>query len=180
MAVWFTSDHHFGHKRIIELANRPFASVEEMDAEMVRRWNTVVAKGDTVYHLGDFAFDDHANYLPHLNGQKRLILGNHDHSNRVKRAVGWATVDGLLHINVDGQPLVLCHYAMRVWNRSHYGAIQLYGHSHGNLPGDAQSLDVGVDCWSFAPTSLAEIKERLSTQVRRVEPDHHTPREAAA
>ena len=115
-----------------------------------------------------------------LAERARVILGNHDHSNRVKRAVGWATVDGLLHINVDGQPLVLCHYAMRVWNRSHYGAIQLYGHSHGNLPGDAQSLDVGVDCWSFAPTSLAEIKERLSTQVRRVEPDHHTPREAAA
>jgi len=180
MATWFTSDHHFGHKRIIELASRPFVSVEEMDAAMIRRWNAVVAKGDMVYHLGDFAFDDHTKYLPHLNGQKRLVLGNHDHSNRVKKAIGWSTVDSLLHINVDGQPLVLCHYAMRVWNRSHYGAIQLYGHSHGNLPGDSQSIDVGVDCWSFAPVSLLEIKDRLASQPSRTEPDHHIAREVAA
>jgi hypothetical protein len=33
-----------------------------------------------------------------------------------------------------GQPIVLCHYAMRVWNRSHHGAWHLYGHSRGNLP----------------------------------------------
>lgn len=36
---FITSDTHFGHARIIELASRPFASVEEMDAELIRRWN---------------------------------------------------------------------------------------------------------------------------------------------
>jgi hypothetical protein len=29
---------------------------------------------------------------------------------------------------------VLCHYAMRVWNRSHHGAWHLYGHSQGESP----------------------------------------------
>ena len=63
---------------------------------------------------------------------------------------------------VDGQQLVLCHYAMRVWPGQHQGAIQLYGHSHGNLPGTATSCDVGVDCWGFAPVSIEDIKRRLA------------------
>lgn len=174
--VWFTADHHFGHARIIEIAPRPFASVNEMDVEMIRRWNDRVKPGDLVYHLGDFAFGDHNKYLPVLNGQKRLIIGNHDHSNRVKKAKGWATVDGLLCINVQDTPIVLCHYGLRVWNRSHYGALHFYGHSHGSLPGDSQSCDVGVDVWDFRPISLSEIKERLATLRKRGEPDHHTPK----
>ena len=175
MNIWFTADHHFGHKRIIDLANRPFASVEAMDEDMITRWNSVVASGDMVYHLGDFAFTDHTPYLQRLKGQKRLIVGNHDHSNRVKAAIGWATVDSLLHVTMpDKTLLVLCHYAMRVWNRSHHGAIQLYGHSHGNLIGDSQSCDVGVDCWDFAPVSLDTIKFRLAANQARSEPDHHT------
>jgi len=176
MNIWFTSDHHFGHARIIELANRPFASVEDMDQEMIRRWNAVVQHGDTVYHLGDFAFDDHNKYLPHLAGQKRLVLGNHDHSNRVKKAKGWQTIDDLLHVKVLGDvQIVLCHYAMRVWRNSHHGALHFYGHSHGTLAGDNQSLDVGVDCWAFAPVSFQEIAMRLLDQPARSEPDHHNP-----
>jgi calcineurin-like phosphoesterase family protein len=175
MNIWFTADHHFGHKRIIELAGRPFATVEDMDEAMIQRWNDRVAPEDLVYHLGDFAFTDHEPYLDRLKGQKRLILGNHDHADKVKKAQGWSAVDSLLHITVDETPIVLCHYGLRVWNRSHYGALHLYAHSHGNLPGDSQSCDVGVDCWSFAPVTLGEIRARLETQPSRGrEPDHHT------
>src|SRR5262245_34542604 len=173
MAVWFTADHHFGHARIIVLAGRPFASVEEMDEAMVARWNERVASGDLVYHLGDFAFADHNPYLSRLKGQKRLVRGNHDHSSRLKAARGWSTIDDMLLVTVDDTPIVLCHYGLRVWNRSHHGSLHFYGHSHGNLPGDSQCLDVGVDCWNFAPVSLDEIKARLQTLPPRVHPDHH-------
>lgn len=179
MTIWFTSDHHFGHARIIEMAKRPFSSVEEMDEEMIRRWNAVVSRGDLVYHLGDFAFAEHDPYLNRLNGQKHLILGNHDHSNRWKKARGWQTVDELRHIKHEGEapPIVLCHYGLRVWNRSHYGALHFYGHSHGSLPGDHQSCDVGVDCWGFKPVTLDEIKMgRLRFNPKRGEPDHHEAR----
>ena len=56
MSTFFTSDHHFGHAKIIEYCKRPFSSVEEMNQVMIDRWNEVVGPDDHVYHLGDFAF----------------------------------------------------------------------------------------------------------------------------
>ena len=52
--VFFTSDLHLGHANVITYDNRPFSSVEEMDEELIRRWNAKVGKGDVVYVLGDF------------------------------------------------------------------------------------------------------------------------------
>jgi calcineurin-like phosphoesterase family protein len=172
MTVWFTSDQHFGHKRIIELAKRPFASVEEMDMEMIRRWNECVQPGDQVYHLGDFSFADQTKYLPFLAGDKKLIKGNHDHSNRMHKP-GWSSIDDLLSITVDNTNIVLCHYGLRVWRNSGKGDLHFYGHSHGNLPGDRQSCDVGVDVWNFYPVKLDRIKEYLAKLPARTEPDHH-------
>jgi len=83
VAEWFTADTHFGHARVIELARRPFAGLSDMDEALIARWNERIAPGDLVYHLGDFAFADHNRYLPRLAGEKRLIRGNHDHSNRL-------------------------------------------------------------------------------------------------
>jgi len=174
MTCWFTSDTHFGHARILELGRgRPFGSVAEMDEALIERWNRRVSRQDEVFHLGDFAFADHDAYLSRLNGQKRLIRGNHDHSNRVKKATLWQTVDKMLRIERSGIEIVLCHYAMRVWAGSGKGSLQFYGHSHGNLPGDNRSTDVGVDCWEFQPVCIGEIVQRLARQPYRIEPDHH-------
>ena len=69
--------------------------------------------------------------------------------------------------------VVLLHYAMKVWPRSHRGALHFYGHSHGTLPGDSQSVDVGVDCWDFRPVRLDEIRRRLATLPPHRVPDGH-------
>jgi calcineurin-like phosphoesterase family protein len=126
-----------------------------------------VRPDDTVYHLGDFSFAAQHIYLPNLNGTKFLVLGNHDPT-RLKDSGWWADVLGLAEIAEGGEHIVLCHYAMRVWNRSHHGSLHLYGHSHGTLPGDSQSCDVGVDCWDFRPVTLDEIKARLATLPKRL------------
>lgn len=81
MTVWFTSDTHFSHARIIELSNRPFKDVDHMNHEIIRRWNELVSPDDTVYHLGDVALGPKETWKPileSLNGNKILVTGNHD------------------------------------------------------------------------------------------------------
>ena len=54
MTVYFTADTHFSHKNILLYENRPYQSIEEMDNDLIEKWNKTVGKNDTVYHLGDF------------------------------------------------------------------------------------------------------------------------------
>lgn len=178
--LWFTSDTHFGHANIIRYCNRPFASVGQMDEELIRRWNARVQPGDSVWHLGDFsmgAADTVQRYRSRLNGTVHLVWGNHD-KRREEVAALFASVNDLAEITVstrgENHHVVLCHYAMRVWPKSHHGAWQLYGHSHGTLPDDphALGLDVGVDSWDYAPVSVAEIAARMAKKEWRPV-DHH-------
>ena len=37
--VFFTADMHFGHENVIGFDDRPFASADEMDSELIKRWN---------------------------------------------------------------------------------------------------------------------------------------------
>ena len=79
--IFFTSDHHFGHRNIIRFCKRPFNSAIEMDDEMVRRWNEKVTPEDTVYHLGDVGMikpEILHRILNRLHGKICLIKGNHD------------------------------------------------------------------------------------------------------
>lgn len=172
MRTHFTADNHWGHVGIIEMAQRPFAGVEEMDAAMIANWNAVVAPRDDVWHVGDFAHridqKRKATIFGRLHGNKHLVAGNHDDGET--RKLPWGSVSDYKEIVVDGQRIVLFHYACRVWRGMHRGAIQLYGHSHGRLPGTAQSLDVGVDCWNFMPTDLPQIQARLA--MTPDEPEH--------
>lgn len=190
MRTWFTGDTHFGHANVIKYAGRPFDSVEEMDEALVANWNACVQPGDVVYHLGDVAFckpDRALWFLRRLNGQKHWIFGNHDKRLRKEAEIvsqfAWARDLTEIKIGDDKAPdgvqrIVLCHYAMRVWNRSHYGAWQLYGHSHGTLRDDphALQLDVGVDAWDYRPTSYEEIRARMKLKNWRPV-DHHGERE---
>lgn len=173
--AWFSSDFHLGHKNIINYSNRPFAGIQEMDDTIIRNMNAKVQPDDDLYFLGDFCFadlDKGQKYLDRLNGNKYLILGNHDKVGR--RLKGWKEIRDYKEIRVNGQHIVLMHYAMRVWNKSHHGTWQLYGHSHGSLPDDpnALSFDVGVDCHNFQPLSFYDVKRIMSKKFFKPI-DHH-------
>lgn len=160
--IWFTSDHHFNHDNIRTHCNRPFKSVEDMNEALITLWNAVVRPGDIVYHLGDFAWRDAESIIKRLNGEKYLIEGSHDDEAR-KLKKYWRQITPMKIIKVDGQTICMTHCAMRVWERSHYGAWHLFGHSHGFLSSWGKSFDVGVDAHSYCPWSYAQVAERMGT-----------------
>lgn len=164
MAIFFTSDTHFGDHRTLNIHKRPFASVAEMDDELVGNWNAVVGPSDEVWHLGDFArtVGIAAAVLPALNGRKHLLRGNND-PNGIVGLPDWTSVGEYEELQQDGQLLVLCHYAFRTWNGQHRKSVNLHGHSHGRLKSLPRQVDVGVDCWGFRPASLADVLARASS-----------------
>jgi calcineurin-like phosphoesterase family protein len=157
--IFFTSDTHLGHYNIIRYCNRPFQSAEEMDEVIVSNWNKVVNSSDTVYHLGDFAFRDPKLYRERLNGHIVLIRGNHDFKRLNKSNFSlFESVHDLLSIKIENMSIMLCHYAMRVWDKSHFNCWHLYGHSHGTLSEYGKSYDVGVDSNCYTPISFEQLK----------------------
>ncbi len=167
--LFFTSDHHFGHENIIRYCNRPFKNADEMNTELIKRWNEKIPEDADVYHLGDFALcppDQLDEILRQLNGRIHLIIGNHENAAlNAKRGFKWKKEYFELKVEdaecKNGvQRIVLFHYAMRVWRSSFRGTWHLYGHSHGTLPDleNSLSFDIGVDSHNFYPLSYDEVK----------------------
>lgn len=184
MNTWFVSDTHWGHANIIKYSNRPFADVDEMNEALIKNWNAQVKQGDTVWHLGDFAFMPIKNFksvLWRLNGNINVVLGNHDkvitqnHHELIQQG-RIVSIQSYAELKVGGHFIVLFHYGQRVWNKSHHGAIHLYGHSHGSLPPFGLSVDVGVDCKEvtpeYRPVSLDEVVQYMDKR-KSVVVDHH-------
>lgn len=183
--IFITSDEHIGHEQIIELANRPFTSLEEMKETIIERHNKTVPdkRSFLTIHVGDWfwhtlSYEEAEEYIKRLHGRHAFLFGNHDEL-IVNRRGSFATllefikgennVGGghLLHHNKH--KLTLDHFARRVWAGSHKGHWHCYGHSHNGLPGLGKSFDIGVDGHNFTPWSLEEIDYRMSTLTQ-----HHT------
>jgi len=134
MRRFFTSDHHFFHKNILkyEALHRPFYSVDEMNRELILRWNQVVAPTDEVYYLGDLTFDAHSSraqlLLDSLNGTKYLIQGNHDPNHLQECGFKWMkSTDKLSLIDQEGHEderleVLLCHYPYMAYEFLHMNA----------------------------------------------------------
>lgn len=195
--IWFTSDPHFGHGNIIKYCRRPFAPadliqrwidknervpqeyIDQMTEELIARYNARVGHEDIVYILGDFCFAKRdriggfaMSIANRLNGRKIFIPGNHD-PEEVLALPCWEEVTPLKEIRIEGHKVTLCHYAMQVWNKAHHGAYQLFGHSHGNMPGNAQQMDVGVDANDYQPVSFEECLAKMRRLPKWASKDHH-------
>lgn len=157
--VFIISDTHFGHKKIIDFEgkSRPFATIEEHDAELVRRWNAVVGKKDTVWHLGDVLFG--ANSFPilsQLNGVKKLVMGNHDdypvekYLEHFSQIYGAATYRGcaLTHIPI---------HPSQFWRFK----ANLHGHLHSSKLDDPRYINVCAEHQGLAPKLLDNVLNGL-------------------
>lgn len=184
--IFFTSDHHFYHSKILEYSKRDFDSIEQMNNEMIYRWNNVVDNDSTVYHLGDISLGDKKqtkDVLERLNGKIHLIWGNHDRSS-MKNKWRFESIKGLNIIKIPDndtpkgfQQIVLCHTSFQVWIGMHRGSWNLYGHSHGSLKERKgfKSCDVGVDSWDYYPPSYEQLKDKFSNDFYKnyIPIDHH-------
>ena len=187
--IWFTSDLHFGHVNILKFCNRPWETTDEMNADLIKNWNSVVKPDDLVFDLGDFAFASNSKWkdlLSQLNGHHYLMLGNHD----ITRWPGDKTMElfeGVSHqmiLKIDGRTVYLNHYPYLcfggAWRKPENAVYQLFGHTHSgpNCRGtDTDRLvnlfpyqyDVGVDNNNYTPVSWEQVKEIIQKQVEDVE-----------
>lgn len=93
--IYFTSDLHLFHDRVIEYSNRPFTTVAEMHETLIARWNATVPSYGVVYVLGDVGtsnIEKLRSILNRLHGSLILISGNHDASNHAMFKAGFSCV----------------------------------------------------------------------------------------
>lgn len=159
--IYFTSDMHFGHRNIINLCQRPFSSVEEMNNCMIQNWNKTIKNNDEVYILGDVAWGEPDEYLKQLDGKKYLVKGNHD---KIQSSEYLRWIKDYHEFKYIGIRFVLCHYPIEEWNGYFRGSIHLHGHQHNHIPVTAdRRIDVGVDANDFRPVSINKIIEWSNT-----------------
>ncbi len=148
--TWFIGDTHLGHQNILkyEPIARPFNNITEMNEAIVERWNTVVKKHDKVYHLGDFAFGRHNIAIAgQLQGQKRLILGNHDAYPADMYLKYFLSVHGALFWN----KFILTHVPVHPSTLIGRAVGNIHGHTHSKcvmdqLSGEPNNWYYNVSC----------------------------------
>ena len=153
--VWFTSDTHFGSERALKLSRRPIGCVSDMDWGLIREWNSRIAPGDDVFHLGDFG-DPGA--LKWLNGNIRLIPGNYEETEGTDGLVqaGVEILEkSVTYVTPSGMTFGLAHRPSDCLVGTDFS---LFGHIHGRqLVKSWKGLDVGTDGHHFRPVSLSEV-----------------------
>lgn len=167
--------------------------IEIMDDYLIDQINKTVPSDAKLIHVGDFMLGPKkdagsvsmANYRYKVTTYRNkinckwvgMLWGNHDHPESLKGLFEWSGLMGRIELPKHSAELgldkpiciVLAHYAQLVWDESHRGAINLYGHTHSEIEKYADALmperramDIGVDnakkvLNEYRPFSLREI-----------------------
>ena len=156
---YYIADLHFSHQNIIQFDKRPFQSVDQMNADLIKRWNDTVTANDDVYVLGDMFWntDDAPMILEQLHGKIHLIKGNHDKITSDMMHY-FASISGYAEINDNGNHLILCHYPIMFYNHSYSTHCwMLCGHVHNTreTPGSMSGKVNSVTISTASPTIAA-------------------------
>jgi len=181
MKTFLISDTHFGHVNAYKFTNydgspmRPWDSVEEGDAIMIERWNSVVKENDLVYHLGDVAIPRRGlKLVEQLNGRKKLIRGNHDIF-KMKDYTDY--FEDILGTRKMGE-FIISHYPVHRDSIPRWAKANLHGHTHGNnvrkevrnqylpwrkkIEEDPLYLNLSVEKINYTPVDFEEIKAKFA------------------
>jgi calcineurin-like phosphoesterase family protein len=200
--IYFTSDTHYSHKNLVRGTSRwddksrcrDFDTLEQHDNVIVNSINKIVGAEDTLYHLGDWSFGGYENirrFRHRINCLTvHLILGNHDQNieNNIEAFFGdFASISYYKEIEINGNKIVLSHWPMKIWNKSHRGSWQLHGHCHNHLKPDEwwtkskpnerrRTMDVGMDTNNYKPWSYSELEKIMDNLTRHPNGlDNHHP-----
>lgn len=173
--ILFTSDQHFGHRAILQHAGRPFATLADMEDELVTQYEIHVGDDDLVYWLGDCVLGSASRArIARLPGYRILVRGNHDPGPSSIARCFDGVVDRVV-LNIADHPVELSHWPYKDGVREgdkrefpfptrHPGWVLLHGHTHSKARRQGNMIHVGVDAWDFRPVRMAEI-ERLVKEV---------------
>ena len=180
--MFLVSDTHFGHEKTCTVFKRadgsplrPFSCAEEMDEEMVKRWNERVRPRDKVYHLGDVVINRKSlSILERLNGDKILIKGNHD----IFKLEDYAKYFRDIRAYDVKDGMILSHVPIHIDSIERFGT-NVHGHLHANRVmkrtrwGETDQFDeaidpryfnVSVECIDYAPILFEDLKKRIIEQ----------------
>ena len=167
--IYFTSDLHFYHEKIIKHCNRPFTSIDQMNRHLIKNWNSKISVQDKVYILGDLTMKGSAlatDILLQLNGTKHLICGNHDKfvmQPDFDRSL-FVSIQDYKEIDYLNTRFILFHYPIVEWNGFRKGNIHIHGHQHNSADYNFENLikgircyDIGIDANDMSPVSAEDI-----------------------
>ncbi|MDE6502488.1 MAG: metallophosphoesterase [Ruminococcus sp.] len=161
MRTFFMADTHFGDGNIIKYENRPFSCTEEMDNTIIEKWNNTVSEKDKVFLVGDFSaygFEKSREICHKLNGEKFLVMGNHDTENeQYYYHCGFSGVSRypIIYENF----WIISHEPLYINKNMPYANI--FGHVHSNpiySNFSEQSFCVSVERINYTPVEFSEIK----------------------
>jgi calcineurin-like phosphoesterase family protein len=166
--VWFISDTHFFHHNILtfETGRKEFSCLDDMHETIIERWNAHIKPKDIVHHLGDvtFRYDGPFNELmSRLNGEKYLLLGNHDKLQNGSLQRWFQRVDLWSGKRFQKYGFVTSHIPLR-YDQLRNVRINVHGHTHrsivtfeGKIP-DKRYVNVCVENTQYCPVNLDEIR----------------------
>lgn len=168
--IWITSDTHFNHANILNFTDfdgkkvRPFSSVDEMNEIMIERWNECVKSGDKIYHLGDVFFGSKSwieENWSRLNGQKRLIVGNHDDIPYIVNQRMFAKVEMWRMFSEFNLLLTHVPVSISTLNERRFKdrpMTNVHGHIHSNPSPEGPYRCVCVEQTDYRPINIEELK----------------------
>lgn len=178
-AVFLTSDTHFGHTGVCKFMQadgvtklRPWDNADEMDDEMVRRWNETVRPNDKVYHLGDVVINRKSlSTLHRLNGDKVLIKGNHDifrleeYTPYFRDIRGSHVMNGLILTHIPVHPAQLYRFGCNIHGHMHSNRVEMVDQYTGNgTKIDPRYFSVCVEQTDFRPILFEDVLKRIRDQ----------------
>lgn len=177
-AVFLVSDTHFGHAGVCRFLRddgvtklRPWDNPEEMDEEMVKRWNERVRPNDKVYHLGDVVINRRAlPVLGRLNGDKVLIRGNHDifkdedYAPYFRSLRGYHVMNGMILSHIPIHEASLGRFGVNIHGHLHANRVMVDTHGRRDPYIDTRYHCVCVEQTDFAPILFEDVVKRIKAE----------------